>query len=162
MGVRRTRGDDVEHSAHRRAAARETDITDGLFATEQAAGARDAAINDTDRKAQIARDIERLKPHVLIRAKMSGPAHIVGNPHEDGAVRGGITVADVRKLGEDRGILTGQETGRQLSWLGPAMKSFGLVATTYVRRSQHRVERSHGNRHTVYVHPDFADQIENR
>ena len=159
--TRRGRGDEAEYDAHRRARGRaQTDITDGLFATEQAAGARDAAITDSDRKAQIKRDIERLRHHVLNAASAAGRAEMIGNPDEDGRVIGGITVADVRAIAERHGVFTGEETGRQLSWLGPAMKAWGLVPTKYVRRSEHRKERTHGNRHTVYVHPGY--KVENR
>jgi hypothetical protein len=149
--TRRTRGDAVEHDAHRRQRAA-TDVTDGLFAQEQAAGARDAAIDESDRKAQIQRDIARLHPFVRSEALIAGGMTFAGST-------GGITAGDVRRIGEEHGIFTGEETGRQLSWIGPAMaKSWGLVATTYVRRSKHRVDRSHGNRHTVYVHPDYASK----
>lgn len=159
--TRPERGDAAEYAAHRRARGRaQTDITDGLFATEQAVGARDAAIDKSARKALIQRDIERLRPHVLELARHLGAARLQGgaNTQEEGETIGGITAADVRRLGEQRGIFSGHETGRQLSWLGPAMKTFGLVATRFVRRSEHRTNRSHGNRHTVYVHPDYAKQ----
>jgi hypothetical protein len=60
----------------------------------------------------------------------------------------GITVADVREAGEKLGILTGRETGRQLSFLGNVMKRAKLKPTQNFRRSP--IAKSHGNLHRVW------------
>lgn len=76
----------------------------------------------------------------------------------------GITVADLReaaaKSTDTLPQLVGvtpediKGTGRRLSWLGGALSSAGLTPTGKVRRSH--IAGSHGNRHVVWLHPDFA------
>lgn len=88
------------------------------------------------------RDIERLVPIARELAERA---------------RGhGVTIADVRLTAVNRGILTGEEQGRRLSFLGVVMKKAGLVATNEYRRSH--IGRSHGNPHRVFVTPDFAQR----
>ena len=65
------------------------------------------------------------------------------------AGRDGITVENVRRAAVDRGLLTGFEQGRKLSYLGGLLKRAGLVSTGQYRRSG--IGRSHGNLHRVYV-----------
>lgn len=78
------------------------------------------------------RDIERLVP--IARELAERP--------------GGVTVGDLRLEAVARGVLTGAEQGRKLSYLGAVMKAAGLVATGMRRRSS--VERSHGNLHMIW------------
>jgi hypothetical protein len=61
----------------------------------------------------------------------------------------GITVSDLRVAAVSRGLLTGQETGRRLSFLGAVMKRAGLSNTGNWRRSD--VEQSHGNLNAIWV-----------
>ena len=84
--------------------------------------------------------VERLIPLAQDLAQKAGPA--------------GITVADLRLYAVQRGILTGQETGRQLSYLGAVLKAAGLAKTGGYRRSV--IEQSHGNLHAVHVAPQYA------
>lgn len=96
---------------------------------------------DREVPAHRARDLERLIPLAVELADRAGPL--------------GITVADVRLAAVQRGILTGEETGRQLSYLGAVLRHYaGLVKTGGYRRSV--IERSHGNLHAVHVHPRHA------
>jgi hypothetical protein len=61
----------------------------------------------------------------------------------------GVTISDVRLYAQQRGLLTGTETGRRLSYLGAVMQQAGLQATGEWRRSS--IVKSHGNVHRVYV-----------
>jgi hypothetical protein len=61
----------------------------------------------------------------------------------------GVTVSDLRLIGVQRGVLSGQEKGRRLSYLGKVMEAAGLEPTGEYRRSS--VVRSHGNLHAVFV-----------
>lgn len=72
------------------------------------------------------------------------------------AAGNGITVANVRIAAVNQGILTGQETGRRLSFLGVVMKKAGLVPTPEYRRSH--IDKSHGNLHRVFVSPEHAQR----
>jgi hypothetical protein len=63
----------------------------------------------------------------------------------------GITVSDLRLYAVQRGLLTGTETGRRLSYLGAVLKAAGLIPTGGYRRSA--VGKSHGNLHRVYRAP---------
>lgn len=60
----------------------------------------------------------------------------------------GCTISDVRITAENRGVLTGEERGRRLSYLGTVMKRAGLEPTEEFRRSD--IPRSNGNLHRVY------------
>lgn len=80
------------------------------------------------------RDIERLLPIAGYLAARAGEA--------------GVTVADLRDEAVTRGILTGQEVGRALSYLGVVMKVAGLINTREYRRSH--IERSNGNLHAIW------------
>lgn len=86
------------------------------------------------------RQIERLAPIAAELANRAGPH--------------GITVADVRHAAVQRGLLTGEERGRELSYLHAVPKAAGLIATGGTRRSF--IARSHANRHTVWVAKEFA------
>ena len=66
----------------------------------------------------------------------------------------GITVANVRVAAVQRGLLTGEEQNRKLSYLGGLMKRAGLVSTGQYRRSG--IGRSHGNLNQVWVDRRFA------
>lgn len=61
----------------------------------------------------------------------------------------GVTVSHLREVAIDRGILTGAEQGRTLSFLGAVMKAAGLLNTGRRRRSHLRV--THGIAQTVWV-----------
>lgn len=80
-------------------------------------------------------EIERLIPLARELAEKAGPD--------------GVTIADLRLYAVQRGILTGRETGRQLSYLGAVLRCAGLAKTALWRRSH--IERSHGNPHRVFV-----------
>lgn len=60
-----------------------------------------------------------------------------------------ITFADVRIVAEARGLLTGEERGRRLSYGGKVMQAAGLQKTDEIRRST--VPKSHGNWHRAWV-----------
>ena len=81
-----------------------------------------------------AADIERLIPLARELATKAG--------HQ------GITVSNLRLAAVARGLLTGQEAGRRLSFLGAVMKRAGLRNTGTFRRSD--VERAHGNLGVVW------------
>ena len=61
----------------------------------------------------------------------------------------GVTISDVRLYAQQRGLLSGTERGRQLSFLGAVMQKAGLTPTGEWRRSS--ILKSHGNNHRVYV-----------
>ena len=84
-----------------------------------------------------ARDLDRLVPLARELAEKAGEY--------------GVTVADLRIYAVNRGYLTGQESGRQLSYLGSVMRHAGLVATDRWRRSQ--IPKSHGNAQVVWRSP---------
>ena len=67
----------------------------------------------------------------------------------------GITAANVRLAGQHCGILTGAETGRQLSYLSSVMRAAGLVPTG--RRRNSPIPQSNANSHVVYVAPEYAE-----
>lgn len=68
----------------------------------------------------------------------------------------GVTVADIRITAEQRGLLTGHEHGRQLSWLNRIPKAAGLERTGELRSSTRK--KAHGNLQRVYVLPEQADE----
>jgi hypothetical protein len=80
-------------------------------------------------------EIRLLIPVAQELAKRAGPA--------------GITVGNLRLAAVHRGIISGFEVGRRLSYLGAVMKRAGLKPTDHTRRSS--VGRSHGNLHRVWV-----------
>jgi hypothetical protein len=86
-------------------------------------------------------DIERLVPLARELAMKAGTA--------------GVTVADLRLYAEQRGLLTGQERGRVLSYLGAVMKAAGLLNTRERRRSH--IVRTHGNLQTIWRAPSVAE-----
>lgn len=97
-------------------------------ATEVGLAARDRAAS------KHARDIERLIPIAQELAARAGAS--------------GVTVSDLRLAAVQRGILTGAETGRSLSYLGRVMLEAGLENTGTYRRSV--MARSNGNLHAVW------------
>jgi hypothetical protein len=108
-------------------------------ATQVGLEARDATA------AKNARNIERLVPLARELAEKVGAV--------------GITVSDLRIVAVQRGILTGQETGRQLSYLGAVMPQAGLESTAEFRRSA--VVRTHGNLGRVWRAPECAATRDN-
>jgi hypothetical protein len=54
----------------------------------------------------------------------------------------GITVSDLRRYALERGLLTGTEKGRELSYLGVVMKAAGLISDGSFRRSD--IASAHG------------------
>jgi hypothetical protein len=70
------------------------------------------------------------------------------------AGRAGLTMEDVRVVAVARGVLTGQETGRRLSWLGQVPKAAGLVSTGRRRYSKSR------NPNVLFVLPEYASAAE--
>jgi hypothetical protein len=63
----------------------------------------------------------------------------------------GITVSDLRLYAVQRGLLTGEERGRQLSYLGKVMSAAGLMRTGGYRRSA--IRKAHGNLGAVWRLP---------
>jgi hypothetical protein len=93
-----------------------------------------------ERYAIESRDIERLTPLAAELAERAGER--------------GITISDLRIAAENRGLLTGEEQGRRLSFLGQVMQRAGLAKNGRYRRSD--VPRSHGNLHAEWVSPEYA------
>lgn len=60
----------------------------------------------------------------------------------------GVTVCELRQAAVSAGVLSGRESGRQLSFLGAVCKAAGLRATGEYRRST--IPQSHGNLHRVF------------
>lgn len=87
------------------------------------------------------RDIERLIPLARQLAAAAGT--------------NGITVANLRIAAVNASILTGQESGKRLSYLGVVMKKAGLVPIAEYRRSH--IDRSHGNLHRVFVASEYSN-----
>lgn len=71
------------------------------------------------------------------------------------AGRHGVTVSDVRLVAVQRGVLTGQEKGKVLAFLGTLMERAELYPTDRFRRSD--VAKSHGNLHRVHVAKDYRE-----
>jgi 5'(3')-deoxyribonucleotidase len=65
-----------------------------------------------------------------------------------GANKNGVTISDVRIAAEVRGVLTGEETARELSALGQVMRRAGLVNVGTTRRSE--LEVTHGVHQIVW------------
>lgn len=82
--------------------------------------------------------IEKLRPLIL---ELAAKAH----PHP-------IIFANVRLAAVQRGLLTGRETGKDLSFGGAAMRAAGLVPTGAYRRSH--IEESHGNLQAEWKLPE--------
>lgn len=80
-------------------------------------------------------DIERLVPLALELARKAPE----------------ITVANLRIVAVQRGLLTGEERGRELSWLPAVMVRAGLEPTGRYVRSP--VVKSHGNLHQSWRLP---------
>lgn len=72
------------------------------------------------------------------------------------AGRSGVTTSDLRIFAVQRGLLTGEEKGKSLSWLGAVMKRARLVNTGATRRSP--IGRTHGIRQVVWVHSSFTEE----
>ncbi len=66
----------------------------------------------------------------------------------------GITVSNLRLAAVQRGLLTGEERGRRLSYLGAVLSAAGLEPTGEWRRSS--IMKSHGNPHRVFRLPGTA------
>lgn len=64
----------------------------------------------------------------------------------------GVTVADLRLLADQRGLLP-ESKGRRLSYLGVVLERAGLHPAGY-RRSH--LPKSHGNIHVRWVLPEYA------
>jgi hypothetical protein len=109
-------------------------LFDSPTATQIGLAARDATA------AKHAAEIAALVPIALELAAKAG-AH-------------GVTVADVRLTAVQRGVLTGTETGRELSYLGKVMEAAGLERTGRYRRSH--LVTSHGNLQAEWRVPEQA------
>lgn len=71
----------------------------------------------------------------------------------------GVGFDEVRHAAETRGILTGQESGRFLSFGSPCMKAAGGVVVRF-RRSRH--VQSQRRRVAVYVHKSYIPPNEGK
>lgn len=92
--------------------------------------------------ADRARDSERLQALAVELAQKAG--------------RNGVCVSDLRIAAVNRGLLTGEERGRRLSFLGAVMRKAGLVSTGQYRRSD--IPKAHGNLGLIWVAPEYAEQ----
>lgn len=61
------------------------------------------------------------------------------------------TVTDLRELAVKRGILTGNESGKELSYLGCIFNRAGWINTGQVRRSRLRI--THAIKQTIWRRP---------
>jgi hypothetical protein len=127
--VTRRHADDPEHR-------RPSDVSDlPIFAptaTQVGLAARDLSAT------RHARDIERLAPIAReLAAKVGVP---------------GITVSDIRIVAVQRGVLTGAETGRELSYLSAVPPAAGLEPTGEYRRSV--IVKTHGNLQQIWRLPE--------
>lgn len=111
------------------------------IALDFAEGQRRKAVGQARSASKHAGQIAALVPIALELARKAG--------------RLGIIAADVRLTAVQRGILTGQETGRDLSYLPHVMRTAGLVSTGK-RRNSH-IPQSNHNSHLVYVAPEYAE-----
>jgi len=66
-----------------------------------------------------------------------------------------ITVANLRHAAEQRGLLTGAERGRRLSFIHSVFPKAGFLRTDDYRRSD--LPRSHGNLHRLWYLPDSSE-----
>ncbi len=130
--TRRHRGDEVEANPFGRQPSTDYEDLPMFTSTERGLAARDEAA------AKHTRDIERLVPIARELAAKAGAS--------------GVTVSDLRIVAVQRSVLTGEETGRQLSYLGKVMEAAGLERTGRYRRSD--VLRSHGNLAVVWRAPE--------
>lgn len=104
---------------------------------------------DDDRKARLEgiRNLLQLIAHEMLTADMfSAENESTGLTH-------GVTFDQVRIRAETRGILTGEEEGRTLSFGAALMKAAGGVPCEY-RASKHR--KSHGRTIRVFRLPPAA------
>lgn len=76
-----------------------------------------------------------------------------------GAKEHGVGFDEVRLAAETRGWLTGEESGRFLSFGSPCMKAAGGIVIRY-RRSMHR--QSQRRRVAVYVHKSYVPPNEGK
>lgn len=85
-------------------------------------------------------DIARLVPLAVELAERAGS--------------NGVRVENLRLAAVQRGVLTGEERGRRLSFLGVVMKRAGLVNTGRYERSR-TIKRAHGNLGAVWCLPKY-------
>lgn len=88
--------------------------------------------------SDIARDLERCAVIARELAWKAGAA--------------GITMEDVRLLAVERGVLTGHEVGRRLSFLGQVPKAAHLVSTGKRRYTASR------NPNVIWVRAEYASE----
>lgn len=114
----------------------------------------DAAAQDEEAKVLKAKQ-ETAKGIAKAEAALHGRGetgyHMVRLARALASTRGEITVADLRVEAVATGILTGRETGRELSWLGSVMQAAGLVNTGRYVRSH--IEGAHGNLNIAWAWP---------
>jgi hypothetical protein len=68
----------------------------------------------------------------------------------------GYTVSDIRITAVQRGLLTGEEKGRRLSFLHAVPKAAGHTQTGQYRRSD--VQKAHGNLNAVWCDRRYAQR----
>lgn len=93
-------------------------------------------------------------PAAPVREQLERNLAIVARELARKAGASGVTMADVRIYAEQRGLLTGHEAGRSLSWLSSIPKKAGLRATGELRQSTR--PKAHGNYQRVWILPEFA------
>lgn len=138
--MKRHRGDPVETAIHRQTA----DVSAGLPLWAETPAPSKPSWASTYTKAERNRDIERLVPLAQELAQKAG--------------KHGVTVSNLRFAAIKDGLLTGEEQGRRLSFLGKVMHAAGLVSTGQYRRSD--IAKSHGNIQLIWTLAEFAPQQE--
>jgi hypothetical protein len=131
--VTRPSGDDPEVWAHRRTTTESLPLFDASASIEAGMAARD------ETAARHSAEIQKLVPLAQELAQRSPE----------------ITVSDLRLFAVQRGLLTGTERGRELSYLGKVMEAAGLVGTgKYVRSS---IVKAHGNLNATWRLPESRE-----
>lgn len=110
-----------------------------LFENAASVEAGMAALRETAAKNEAM--ILRLAPLALYLARQADPQ--------------GVTVSNLRLAAVARGLLTGTERGRALSYLGAVMKRAGLVPLEGYQRSA--IVRSHGNLNREWGLPEHRE-----
>ncbi len=93
--------------------------------------------------ARLARDLGRAGEERAASRHAEDIARLVPLARELATKAGWVTVADLRIVAVQRGLLTGEERGKTLSYLPAVMRAAGLKATGEYVRSH--IPKTHGN-----------------